>query len=71
MFWPLANSSRFIEITSPVPQESTFEVPASSFFLNMNKVETSFFFEQIEFVNLENENRSWVSFNVCYGFIWV
>ena len=59
MFWPLANSSRFIEITSPVPQESTFEVPASSFFLNMNKVETSFFY-QIEFVNLVNENKSWI-----------
>ena len=36
----------------------------------MNKVEITFF-EQIEFVNLENEIKSWVSFNACYGFIWV
>ena len=34
----------------------------------MNKVETSFF-EQIEFVNLENENKSWASmlFVHCRG----
>ena len=70
MFWPLANSSRFIEITSPVPRESTFEALPSSSFKNMNMVKITFF-EQIEFVNLENESKSWVSFNVSYGFIWV